>query len=265
VIRRIATRSLAACSILLTASCAPRLVTLPSGPGAPFPNSAAAYSQATEACRGVLWLAAILEISGRAAGSRFPRAKIDAGFEAPGKIVLELPAPGKPIFTFAAEGDTATLVLPREGRALQGASPSETLEVLAGVALGADELRSIVSGCGFGATEPSTGRAFDRGWVAVDAAGVTSYLQQLDGAWRLVAATRGPHEVRYADFASGHPSTIRLRSAGRESAKATDLTIRPSQVDLNQPIDPSAFRPAIPPGTKLLTLDELRKAGPLGR
>lgn len=263
-IRRIAQLISAAALILFTASCASRLPPLPTGTGAPYPEYATAYAQATDACRNVRTLAAVLEISGRAAGSRFPRVKLDAGFEAPGKVVLELPAPGRPFFTFAASGNTATLVLPREGRVLRDAPPADTLEALAGIALDPDVLRQIVAGCGFGG-EPKSGRSMNDGWVAVDTGGSVAYLQQVGGAWRLAAATRGPLEVRYSDLARGRPSTIRLRGQSQDRDRATDLTIRTSQVDINEPIAASAFQPEVPAGAKPMTLDELRQAGPLGR
>ncbi len=265
-IRRLLSILLGAAAVL-SASCAARLAPLPSGAGTPFPDAATAYAGATAACRDIRTLAAILTISGRAAGTRFPRAKLDAGFEAPGKIVLELPAPGRPIFTFAASANAATLVLPREGRVLQNAPPAETLEALAGVSLGPDELRTIVTGCGFGPAEPSSpGRSFDGNLVAVESGQAITYLQRTDTGWRVSAATRGDMEIRYADFADGRPSTIRLRTAPADNrSESTDLTIRISQVDINQPIDPSAFVPEVPAGATPLTLEELRQAGPLGR
>lgn len=256
--------TVSAAAFVLSSACAARLAPLPSGRGTPFADFPAAYAQATDACRGVRTLAAVLEISGRAAGSRFPRAKIDAGFEAPGKVVLELPAPGRPFFTFAVNGSTATLLLQRDGRVLRDAPPADTLEALAGVALTPDELRQIVAGCGFGG-DASAGRTLTPHWTAIETASGVSYLQQVAGAWRLTAATRGPLEVRYADFAGGRPSTIRLRTSGLDRDRATDLTIRTSQVDINEPIAASAFQPEIPAGAKPMTLDELRQAGPLGR
>jgi hypothetical protein len=253
---------------LVAASCAPRLVTLPSGAGTAFPDFARAYDQATESCRSVRTLAGILAISGRAGTQRF-RAKVDAGFEAPAKVRLELPAPGKPIFTYVAVGDEATLVLPREGRVLRNAPPAATLEALAGVAIGPGDLRTIVTGCGFASGEPSRGRSFDSGWVAVDAGDATSWLQQVDGAWRLTAAINGPVEVRYADFSSGRPATIRLRASigqgNGQGASTTDLTIRLSQVDINGPLDSAVFQVDIPPDATPMTLEQLRQAGPLGR
>jgi hypothetical protein len=250
---------------VVAAACAPKLAVLPSGPGSPFPEYAAAYEQASATCGDVRTLAAVLTISGRAAGQRFPRASIDAGFEAPDKALLDLPAPGRSIFTFAASGGEATLVLGREGRVLRNAPPGDTLEALTGVRLGPDELRTIVAGCGFGGAAPSSGRAFGSGRASVDVGGAVMHLEQAAGQWRIVAATRDGLEVRYADFAAGRPATIRLRTVAGDASRRTDLTIRTSQVDVNQPIDPRAFAPEIPAGATPLTLDELRQAGPLGR
>jgi hypothetical protein len=253
---------------LVTASCAPRLVTLPSGTGSAFPNYAPAYAQATERCRSVRTMAAVLSISGRAGNHRL-RAKLDAGFEAPARVRLEFPAPGKPIFTYVAIGEDATLVLPREGRVLRNAPPAATLEALAGVAIGPDDLRTIIAGCGFATEPPTGGRAFDRAWVAVDSGNATSWLEQFDGAWRLTAAVRGAVEVRYADFQSGRPGTIRLRALpGRgagEGGAVSDLTIRLSQVDINEALGPEVFQVDVAPNAMPMTLADLREAGPLGR
>jgi hypothetical protein len=248
----------------LTASCAPRLATLPASGGRSFPDYAAAHTQAIAACADVRTLAAILAISGRAGGNRL-RATLDAGFERPGKVRLELPAPGKPIFTYVATGDQASLALPREGRILRNAPPAATLEALAGVAVDPDDLRTLVTGCGFGTEQPESGRAFDRGWATTEVAGATTWLQQVNGTWRIVAASRGTIEARYYDFVNGRPSTIRLRARSAGEPLLADLTIRLSQVDVNETIDPAAFTIENDPGAKPMTLDELRQAGPLGR
>jgi hypothetical protein len=204
----------------------------------------------------------VLSISGRA-GRRL-RAKIDAGFEAPAKVRLELPAPGKPLFVFVANGDVATLLLPRDSRVLRNAPPAATLEALAGVRLDPQELRTIISGCGLGGDQPTAARAFGAGLVAVDAGEASTWLQQVNGAWHIVASTRGPIDVRYTDFAGGRPSTIRLRTAP-QAGPATDLTIRLSQVDVNETLEAAVFEVEIPPDAVPLTLEELRASGPLGK
>ena len=206
-------------------------------------------------------MAAVLSISGRAAGQRF-RAKLDGGFEAPARVRLELPAPGKSLFVYIATADRATLVFPRDGRVLRDAPPADTLEALAGVSLSPEDLRTIVTGCGVGGGQPGRGRTFDSGWAAVDTDGGTSWLEQSAGAWRVVAATSGNVDVRYADFVSGRPTTIRLRTTG---GAPTNLTIRLSQVDVNEPLDAAVFEVEVPAGATPMTLQQLREAGPLGR
>ncbi len=51
---------------------------------------------------------------------------------------------------------------------------------------------------------------------------------------------------------------------GGEPAANTDLTIRLSQVEVNEPIDPAAFSVDVPSTATPITLEDLRKAGPLG-
>jgi hypothetical protein len=120
-------------------------------------------------------------------------------------------------------------------------------------------------------------RTFSGGWAAIYADRVTMWLQQIEGEWRLAVATRatatsapGALEVRYSDFVAGRPATIRLRALADDTVSGqrkanTDLTIRLSQVEVNQPIDPAAFAVDIPADAAPITLDELRRAGPLGR
>src|SRR5688572_15486779 len=69
-------------SVLLLSSCAPRLLQLPTDPGAPAPNFAQAYDDATSACRGVKTLTAELGLSGQA-GGRTIRGRAIIGFERP--------------------------------------------------------------------------------------------------------------------------------------------------------------------------------------
>jgi outer membrane lipoprotein-sorting protein len=260
--RRIALLFPALALVIISAGCAPRLARLPVGPGASYAEFATAYAQATQACRDVQTMRAVLAISGRA-GRRF-RAQIDAGFATPARVRLELPAPGKPIFVFVTTGDRATLLLAREGRVLRDAPPAATLEALAGVSIAPDELRTIMAGCGLGTTQPTGGRGFGADWVAVDAGDAVHWLRQIGGTWQLAASTRGALDVRYTDYAAGRPGTVRLRTTTREGP-TTDLTIRLSQVDLNEPLDASVFEVEIPADAVPLTLDELRRSGPLGK
>jgi hypothetical protein len=205
-----------------------------------------------------------MSLSGRA-GSTKLRGRVDAGFEAPARVRLEGVAPfGKPVFVLVADETRGTLVLPRQDRVLDGAPPDRILEALAGVAVGGDELRTIVNGCGFGAQVPTDGRRFSNGWLAGSTADGMVYLRQDSGVWELAAAVRGRIAVTYADFTAHRPATVRVRT--ESDGRVTDLTLRISEVETNTTLDPRTFdiRPDLPATPIPLTLDELRRAGPLG-
>jgi hypothetical protein len=255
-----------AAAFLILAACTPKAPSLPSGDGTPFPAFAAAYDEAVARCGGVRTFSASLDLSGRAGGSRL-RGTIHAGFEVPDALRLEGVGPfGRTMFILVAKGKDSTLLLPRDDRVLRDAPPAEIVEALAGVALAPGELRAALAGCGFGTIQPTEGRAYDNGWAAVDEAETTVYLQQVDGAWRVAAASRGPLTVHYAEFRSGLPETVRIRMtpSGSAGATAADLTLKLSQVDINVPLEPAVFQVEVPRDAVPLTLDELRRAGPLG-
>jgi outer membrane lipoprotein-sorting protein len=207
-------------------------------------------------------LRASLAMSGRAGATKL-RGRIDAGFAAPARARLEGIAPfGKPVFILVADGARGTLVLPREDRVLRDAPPDRIVEALAGVPLGADVLRTAISGCGFGVAAASDGRMFANGWAAGSSGEATTYLRRGADAWQVAAATLGGVTVTYADYASGRPATVRIR-AGSNAATA-DLTLRLSDVDINTTLDPGTFEVELPARAVPLTLEELRRAGPLG-
>jgi outer membrane lipoprotein-sorting protein len=244
------------------AACAPKAPILPTGTGTPFPEFKAAYDEAITACRAIRTITASMAMSGKA-GTMKLRGRIDAGFEAPARARLEGRAPfGKPAFILVADGSRGTLVLPRDDRVLRDAPPDQIVEALAGVRLGPDALRTVVAGCGLAVAEPTAGRTFGNGWSAVSLPGGTTYLRQNGGKWEVAAATSGSVTVTYADYAAGRPATIRLRA---ESASGNaDLALRLSDVETNTTLHPKTFEVDLPERAVPLTLDELRRAGPLG-
>jgi hypothetical protein len=209
-------------------------------------------------------ITASMGMSGKAGRTKL-RGRIDAGFAAPGRARLEgIPPFGKPVFTLVADGGKGTLVLTRDDRVLRDAPPDQIVEALAGVALGPDALRTAIAGCGFGAA-PSEGHAYSNGWVAAASPDGTTWLRPRDGGWEVAGAERGVVTVLYDDYQNGRPSTIRLRSTeqGRTTA---DITLRLTDVDINTTLDPKVFdiTPDLPEHPIPLTLDELRRAGPMG-
>lgn len=256
--------SSAAVAVLWLAGCAPKPPVLPSGNGTPFPEFAAAYDQATASCRDVRTLTVSLALSGKAGTTKL-RGRIDAGFAAPASARLEGVAPfGKPAFVLVAADNRGTLVLPRDDRVLTDASPGAIVEALAGVDIDPAAMRNLVAGCGFGgAAAASDGRTFGGGWAAGTSGADVVYIRQINRAWRVAGARHGTLTAIYVDDTTGRPASIHLRAepAGRVTA---DLTLRLSEVDINTSLDPRTFQSDIPPDATPITLDELRRAGPLG-
>jgi outer membrane lipoprotein-sorting protein len=258
-----AVRSLLVAALAALCACAPKALVLPTGASTPFPEFGTAYQQATAACGGVKTLSVSMGMSGKAGPTKL-RGRIDAGFASPGRARLEgrHPVFGKPVFILVADGGRGTVVLPREDRVLRDASPERIVEALAGVPLGGDALRTVISGCGFGVESPSDGRTFANGWAAGSSGGAITYLRRSGDAWELAAATLGGITVTYADYASGRPATVRIRAGS--NASTADITLRLSDVDINTTLDPRTFEVELPDRPIPLTLEELRRAGPLG-
>ena len=254
------------CGTLLLAlgACAPKRPSLPSGSGSPFPGFAAAYDEATAGCRDARTVVAVLGLSGRAGGTRL-RGQITAGLEAPESIRLDAVAFGRPIFILAGRDGTATLLLPRDGRVIPDAPAQGIVEALAGVALTPAELRAAIAGCGLGGSSPSNGRMFSDDWAAVDLGTTVTYLRRIQNRWHVAAAARDPLTLLYDDFGSGGPGRVFLRTASaRGGDPAADIALSVSELEINVPIDPKAFVVNVPPDADPLTLEELRRAGPLG-
>jgi hypothetical protein len=175
------------------------------------------------------------------------------------------PFGGRPVFVLTATAADSTLVLPRERRVLRDEPPAEIVDALAGVPLGAAELRAAVTGCGlWGAEGPTAGMAYSGDWATATVADGTAYLRRVEGAWRLLAAARGTVTVYYSDFAGGRPATVRIRAVTATDVTA-DITLSASQVEVNVPLKDAVFAADVPEDATPMTLDELREAGPLGQ
>jgi hypothetical protein len=247
-------------------ACARGRPALPSGAGTPFPGFEAAYADAVNECRSARTVVAELGLSGRAGGTKL-RGRINAGFAVPSAIRLEGIAFGRPIFILASRDGHATLLLVREDRIVRDAPPEAIVEALAGVSLTPAELRAAVAGCGLGAGTAANGRMFGDDWAAVDAAGGVTYLRRVKGRWRVGGASRGPLRIVYAGFSAGLPGSIHVRSgsgATPQDPLVADITLRVSQLEINTAIDRKAFEIQVPRDAAPLSIDELRKSGPLG-
>jgi hypothetical protein len=248
---------------LLTASCGTPLLKLPIGPGTPAADAASVIDQATSACRAVNTLTLEMSVHGTAGGHRL-RGRLSAGLAKPASARLEAAAPfGPPVFVFVAINDDASLLLPRDRRVLEHGKAADVLEAISGVPLGAAGLRSLVTGC---ADKPdaSDAVAFGDDWRAAPDGSDNVYFRREggNGTWRIVSTTkREAWRADYSMFENGLPHAVRLVS---QPAGRFDLQMELSQVDVNVPLGPEAFR-LTPAGTPTpITLEELRESGPLG-
>jgi hypothetical protein len=264
-------RTLVVVLALAATSCGAPLLKLPAGPGTPATDVSPALAEATRACRGVHTLTAEVAVSGSIAGRRI-RGRMSAGVAVPASARLEALAPfGPPVFIFVAQRNDATLVLPREGRALEHGTPGQVLEALAGAPLDAADLEALLTGCP-ASTASGEARQFGNAWFAVVMGSDEVYLHR-DGAapWYLAAVVRreGTRErwrEEFRDHQAGLPRTVRVMSLEKGGADGAqfDLRLVLSQVEIDIPLDPAVFTVAVPAGARAIGLDELRKEGPLG-
>jgi len=212
-----------------------------------------------------------LSLSGRSGGTKL-RGRVVGALARPASARLEGLGPfGRPVFYLVATsaGD-ATLVLPRDDRVIVGEPPAAILEALVGVPLGPDDLRAVLTGCVVADARPVGGRAYpERSWIAVDLeGGATAYLREVDGTAVLSAGLRGGLQIEYDEFQRGLPRWVRVTSTSRSGeARAgaeTDLTATISQLRINLDLHPQVFSLEIPAGAVPMTLEELRRSGPLG-
>jgi hypothetical protein len=246
-------------TIGLTA-CGPRSLALPTGAGTPAADFSSAYAAARSECESVRTIRAELGLSGRAAGQRMG-GRVLSGL-VPGALRLEGVAPfGAPVFILVADGPQGTLLLTRDRRVVREAAVEDNLNALIGVRLRADDLRALLSGCVKTAADPASARAYGADWMAVElASGGTIYLNRRAGVWRIVAGRYGGLEVDYTEFEGSRPSRMTLRGAD------LNLGLALTQVELNSELPRDQLVALkIPEGVTPLSLEELRKAGPVGR
>jgi hypothetical protein len=250
---------------VLAASCGQPLLKLPEGPGAPATDVPDAFNQATAKCRAVSSLTAEVAISGSIGGERV-RARLVTGVAAPASARLEAYAFGQPIFVFVATDPDGTLLLTRDQRVLEHERPERILEAVAGVPLDAADLREALLGCA--AVTATEGRRVGEDWRTMSGTATDLYLHRetRTGPWRLVAAVHhAPSQTvwraEYRDFAGDLPREVRFVS--RDSSRF-DLRLQLSQVELNPGLEREAFQVTVPRGAERITIDDLKRLGPLG-
>ena len=269
----------AACAAvaLLLAGCTARTPPRPEGAGTPDASAVQAFTAATQQCAGLKTLTAEIRLSGRAAGERV-RGTLHGGFAAPAALRFEAVAPfGPPVFILAGRNNRATLFFPRDNRVLADVALSDVLDRLTALALDADDLRRVLTGCLVDNAAPTNGRTWNGGWSAVSLTpNVTAYVRQRNGVTAVTAADYGPWLVDYADHLNGWPRSVRIRNKGSvssvssvssvgsvSSVSSVAVAARLDQLEINVPIDDRAFIVDVPPDAERITLNDLRAIAPL--
>ena len=264
---------LAICSL---AGCAPSLalLNLPAGPGEPDYTGATAEAsqQAAKHCSSVSSIVALASLNGTL-GSQRARGNMNLGV-AGSSARLELLAPfGQAFFYFVSHDNAATLLLPRENRVIREADPQALLEALTGIPLGQNHLLPTLVGCPSPFSETNAlldtinFMRFGDDWRMVSSGDgeLESYLhrESVNDPWRLVAMVRRRPDgtswrTEYREFDSDLPRRILMYSPDRFR-----LELRLSDVELNRPLGPEAFIIKVPATAVPMTLEELRRSGPL--
>ena len=259
-------RFLAVCSLLsLLAGCAAGRISLPEGPGTPFPDYAPLFETAVSECATNQTWDALIRLRGRSGGVRLNE-RVRAGLAAPGSVRLELLAPfGSPGFILVASPDEATLWLTREARVLSDVPAADMLEALIGIPFGPEDLKAVLTGCLVPDPQPTAGRSIGE-WVVVDlVGGAVAYLHPVDGEYHLTVGIRDGLTIEYDRFSRRTPRLVRLRSVPADGNGQTrpvvDLTATFTSVNLNLgfPDGTFSFADSVPPDVVPITLEDLRR------
>lgn len=244
-------------------ACAPPLFVPPAGPGEPAPDAAAAWTDATKACRGVTAYQGTLRVSGRISGDRIPTTITVLTGATPTGLRLEAEAAGRKIFTMAGTADAATLYL-EDGHRFAKGTPEELTGALIGVRLGPARWLALITGCV--ATPPDfvSGVRYGKD-LAVTTASARLFVSMLDGGWHVHHALFDQLVVTYDHFTSAvsaFPADWRIASETGRDPSVT-LSIGAADVTVGKAFDAKVFTFSPPPGATPMTIDELRESGPL--
>lgn len=246
----------------------------PTGPGAPAPEFAQRFEEATRACRDIHTMTAEAALSGRVGGRRV-RGRLQMGLGDPNAMRLEAVAPfGQPIFILAAHDGEGTLLLPRDNEVLPQAPAAAIVEALAGIALSPTELRAVATGCVSPSATATGGQQYGDALTAITLSDQSIvYIRSIDGAPRIVFAHRPGLEVEYGRYERALPRVVHLRRVAAPAAGAASsqtvpeavLSLELSQIELDVALGPEAFTVEVPKGARPVTLEQLRQSGPLGQ
>lgn len=246
------------------AACGPKRITLPSDPGTPLSDYTNIYNEVTAGCRSIRSLQAEVSLSGRANGERLGGTLL-TGFRKPESMRLEFRARllGTPVFILAANPSGATLLMQRDNQVVREPKAEDILGALTGISLSPADLLAILTGCVVPEPQATGGRSHQGGWASIELGDrATVYLQRAGNRWRLRAARRGDWQVEYVEWpdAAALPTKVQLMTT---RPVAVDLGATLAQMESNVDLPDNAFTIAVPANAETISLDDIRRAGPL--
>lgn len=246
------------------AACGPKRIVLPSDPGTPLPEYASIFNDATAGCRGIRSLTAEVSLSGRANGERLGGTLL-AGFRKPESMRLEFRARvfGTPVFILAANPSGATLLMQRDNQVVREPKAEDILGALTGISLSPADLLAILTGCVVPEPQATGGRSHQGGWASIELGNrATVYLQRAGTRWRLRAARRGDWQVEYLEWPDAAPLPTKVQLVTTQPVMV-DLRATLAQTESNVDLPDSTFTIAVPAKAETISLDDIRRAGPL--
>jgi hypothetical protein len=124
-------------------------------------------------------------------------------------------------------------------------------------------LRDLLAGCPGGAAVGGV-RAVGTEWAVADLdGGSKAFLRRGATGWRLTALLRPALAVEFENAGSTQPTRVALRSRDGGANPGFDLSLRLSQVEHNADVPAEAFSVRLPEQGVPITLEELRRAGPM--
>ena len=111
------------------------------------------------------------------------------------------------------------------------------------------------------------GGTYFGGWVVVELmGGAVAYLRPTEDTYRLVAGTRDGLTIEYGSYRRNIPTMVRIFSNDLGDDRTTpslDVTASLSQLNLNVELESGTFFLSVPADVSPMTLEDLRRAGPL--
>jgi hypothetical protein len=245
-------------AMLTSSACSPAMFSPPSGPGEPATNAADVWQAATARCQSVTAYSALIALSGSA--PRFPTINVTAAFTSAGAAYLQAQHSGKPLFLLAGDGSRAALWL-RDDNTITTAPLPDIVHALVDVKLGGEDFLAFLTGCPLRNRSVTDARRYGS-LLSIRTADGRAFLDVTTSPRVRAADTRGVL-IDYGKTPSpAWPADVSIST----ETPRVQLRFRPEQVEINETLPTEMFAmPATAKSATPITLEELRKAGPLRR